>query len=504
MADASFTFIESLQSVWMMRYAILMAVAVMLGLLLTRVARKALLFTVQMLLLFLALLLGSAIAASVDNHGIAQALSQLATLVMGMTLIRQGGLTLFRLVVPKLGLQPPRILEELLILLAYAAWVLVRLSAGGLDLGSLVASTAVITAVLAFAMQDTLGNILAGLALQLDHSVHIGDWIQIDDVGGEVVQVQWRHTAVRTLFGEMVLIPNSQLMKSRVMLTSGVSVPRRLRTVNFFCPVEMSPGTVINEVERTLAGADLPTVSKEFPSVCMLLGFGDGVVEYCVRYWLIDPKAPGHTDSLIRQHLHAIFRRKGWQMAAPVHDVRLSRGHNSMAHWGGLSQDTTACFKVLRSLPLFAPLTDEELHSLAADLQIVPYVAGSLITRQNDSGDCLFILLSGKVDVWLEERGTRHALAVLEPLQVMGETSLLTGEPRSATLTARNDVECYVINQRSFHQTMQNRPELADSFAQLLSDRLQERTALREKMQQTPAPQQQAAILTRIRSLFGL
>lgn len=503
MTDFFLTFVEALRSAWTMHYLTLMVVAVILGLLLVRVARKAMLFTVQMLLLFLTLVLGSAIASSLNNSGLAEGFSQLATLVMGMTLIRQGGLALFRLVVPKLGLRPPRILEELLILLAYVAWILVRLSAGGLDLGSLVASTAVITAVLAFAMQDTLGNILAGLALQLDHSVHIGDWIEIENIGGEVVQVQWRHTAVRTLFGEMVLIPNSQLMKSRVMLIGGPSVPRRLRTVTFYCSVDMSPGAVINEVERTLTEADLPAFAKDSPSACMVLGFGDGIVEYGVRYWLTDPNAPGRTDSLVRQHLHAIFQRKGWKMAAPVQDLRLSRAQ-STTRWGNQTKDTTHSFKVLRSLPLFTPLTDEEIHNLAADLQVVPYVAGSLITRQNDMGDCLFILLSGKVDVWLEENGKRHALAVLEPLQVMGEISLLTGEPRSATLTAHNDVECYVINHRSFHNTMQNRPELADSFAQLLSDRLQERMALREKMQQAPAPQQKAAILTRIRSLFSL
>src|SRR5699024_5302121 len=128
------------------------------------------------------------------------------------------------------------ILEELMILLAYGGWILVRLASAGLDPSSLVASTAVVTAILAYAMQDTLGNILSGLALQLDHSVSIGDWIELEDGrAGQVIQVQWRHTAVRTLFGEMLLIPNSMLMKGRVMLTGGRSVPRRLRTVFFHC-----------------------------------------------------------------------------------------------------------------------------------------------------------------------------------------------------------------------------------------------------------------------------
>ncbi|NYT65020.1 mechanosensitive ion channel [Alcaligenaceae bacterium] len=493
----------SLHAAWMPHYLPMMACVVVLGFILMRTTRRALLFTVQMLVLLLFLVLGSAVAASVDAVDISQALNQLATLVLGMTLIRQGGLTIFRLVVPKLGLHPPRILEELLILLAYVAWILVRLSAGGLDLGSLVASTAVITAVLAFAMQDTLGNILAGLALQLDHSVHIGDWILLEDISGQVEQVQWRHTAIRTLFGELVLIPNSQLMKSRVMLTGGQSAPRRLRSVNFYGSMDLSPSLVIAEVQKALANADLPTVGRRESTECVVLDFTNGMVQYAVRYWLIDPKSPGSTDSLVRQHIHALFRRRGWRMAAPTQDVLLGRA-NLQPYQEFTQRVQLSSIDVVRSLPLFEPLTDDEVRQLAVGLRVVPYVAGSLITRQHDIGDCLYILLSGKVDVWLEDNGKRHALAVLEPLQIMGETSLLTGDPRSATLTARTDVECYVISQDDFQHTLRNRPELADSFAQLLTDRLQERMALREKMQQPQVIQQKAAILIRIRSLFSL
>src|SRR5690606_1072153 len=131
---------------------------------LRRAAHGMVPFTIQMLLLFVLLLIGSAIAAAAGSPGAAGPLQAFAILVFGMLLIRQVSLVVFRLIIPRLGLRPPRILEEILILLAYGAWVLIRLSSAGLDLGSLVASTAVITAVLAFAMQDTLGNILAGLA----------------------------------------------------------------------------------------------------------------------------------------------------------------------------------------------------------------------------------------------------------------------------------------------------------------------------------------------------
>jgi hypothetical protein len=55
-----------------------------------------------------------------------------------------------------------------------------QLRGAGLDLSSIVTTSAILTAVVAFAMQDTLGNVLAGLAVQLDNSVRIGDWIKVD------------------------------------------------------------------------------------------------------------------------------------------------------------------------------------------------------------------------------------------------------------------------------------------------------------------------------------
>src|SRR5271169_1069646 len=94
----------------------------------------------------------------------------------GIALIRLWGLLIFRVVLPAIRLSPPRITEDIFVILAYIAWGMVRLRYAGLDLSGIVATSAMITAVVAFAMQDTLGNILGGLALQLDNSIEIGDW----------------------------------------------------------------------------------------------------------------------------------------------------------------------------------------------------------------------------------------------------------------------------------------------------------------------------------------
>lgn len=496
-------FMRSLQLAWLPQYLPLMMVSVLMALALRKTTPSMMLFTMQMLLVFVLLLMGGTVSAGLDAFNVARALHGLAILVFGMLLIRQAGLIVFRRIIPRLGMQPPRILEEIMILLAYGGWILVRLATAGLDLGSLVASTAVVTAILAFAMQDTLGNILSGLALQLDHSVNIGDWIELDGVGGQVVQVQWRHTAVRTLFGEMILIPNSMLMKARVKLTGGRSVPQRLRTVFFHADFSVRPADVMREVENALANAEYDMIANHPKPVCLVTDFPGGVVAYAVRYWLTDPKSPGMGDSVVRQQVHAVFQRNGWRMAAPGMDMSFtSRRGGTGAVRPGARDDLEQRVATLQNISLFSPLTDDERRDLAARLQVIHYVAGSRLAQQGEVGDCLFIVVHGRAAVWLEANGSRHFLAELGEGEVIGEMSLMTGEPRRATVTARTDIDCYVLNKDGFQATLQQRPELAEIFARLLASRSRELTELRENVPTIPAAAERAAILARIRSLF--
>lgn len=496
-------FMAHSQQTLLLHYPLLALVSIFLALFLRKAVPGLMMFVWQMLTLVAALLVGGAIAAGLASTNLAQLLHGMAILILGMVLIREVCLIFFRLIIPRLGMRPPRILEEILILLAYGAWVLVRLSYAGLDLSSLVASTAVVTAILAFAMQDTLGNILAGLALQLDHSIHIGDWIELEDISGQVMQVQWRHTAVRTLFGEMVLVPNSQLMKARVMLTGGASVPHRLRTVLFYAPFELRPAAVIQRVEQALDQAEFDMIATSPKPICHLTDFTGGVMTFAVRYWLTNPATPGRGDSLVRQHVHAVFQRQGWKMASPGMDLNLNTraAHRALAGSSGTPDDESRV-RMLRATQLFSPLLDEELLELARRLRPAHYVAGSLLARQDEVGDCLFIVFQGCISIWLEAHGSRHLLAELGTGEVVGEMSLMTGEPRRATIMAHTHLDCYVLDKSSFQAILQQRPELAEAFAQLLAVRKQELAALRENVPATPVELEKAALLARIRSLF--
>ena len=73
------------------------------------------------------------------------------------------------------------------------------------------AATAVGAVVVGFALQDTLGNLFAGLAIQIEKPFRVGQWVRIADTEGLVSEITWRAVKVRTKSGNFVVVPNSKL-----------------------------------------------------------------------------------------------------------------------------------------------------------------------------------------------------------------------------------------------------------------------------------------------------
>lgn len=426
-----------------------------------------------------------------------------AALGLVLLLIRICGLTAFRVLLPALRIHPPRIMEDILLVLTYIVWGLVWLRMVGLDLSGLVTTSAVITGVVAFSMQETLGNILGGLALQLDNSVRIGDWIKLDDVRGQVVEVHWRHTAVRTNNGNLIVIPNSVLMKSKVDVYSRASKPELRRWVHFWVEDSTPPQEVISTVETALRQTHIQHISPIKPPECIVTDYRDGSIHYAVRYWLSNPAHDDGTDSAVRIHFYSALQRQNLSLAHPCMDVRMNNESEQQSDARQLAE--VALRKAaLGKVSLFSGLTDEELTGLAKSLRKTPFIEHDVMTRQGAVAHWLYLLASGEGDVWYEAEGQeRRHCAILHPGDVFGEIGLLTGAPRAATVTARTNALCYRLDKENFEAILHARPELADEFAHILSERNQLLDAVRSDHSHEVQAQQDN-YRTSIRRFFGL
>jgi len=490
---------------WHPYYIVFIGIACGLPIILRRSSRGMPGFTALMLFLFVLSLGSEALLRTFDLYSAARVFHYSALFVLGIVLIRQVGLCWFRLLLPRVNFEPPRILEELIILLGYVGWTLFLLSDVGLELSSLVTSTAVVTAVLAFAMQDTLGNILSGLALQLDQSICLGDWLEFEDMFGEVVQVQWRHTAIMTRFGEKILIPNSDLMKNRVKIIGGHTVPGRYITLFFYGTYAVPPAEVVEVVQQTLVKTRIEGSLPARPPVVQVMDFENGQITYALRCWIADPRRVGAIRSIMWQHLYALFQRQGWYLSAPNKDLSIiAMRHKKEAQSATQHHSKAQKIDFLRQIKLLSPLNQKELSALCTQLKTVSFVRGATLIEQGTAGDSMFIMVSGRAAIHVQYQDTHHCVAVLGSGQVIGEMSLLTGEPRQATVIAEQNLVCYELDKHSFASIIEQRPELAESMAELLSARTQELEELQDNIHAAPQPLEKQRLLGNIRSWFGL
>lgn len=429
----------------------------------------------------------------------------------GIALIRLWGLLVFRIILPLARMTPPRIAEDFFVIIAYIAWGMVRLRYAGLDLGSIVATSAMITAVVAFAMQDTLGNILGGLALQLDNSVQVGDWIKVDDIVGRVVDIRWRSTLVETRNWETVVFPNSQLMRNKFMVLgrrSDQPVQWR-RWIWFGVKLDVTQAKVVKAVEEAILQAEINNVAKTPSPNCVLMDIDKGYARYALRYWLADLAADDPTDGAVRWHVYTALERAGIKLAVEEQNVHYVR-ENEKYEEAVQQRELLRRVKTLRRVELFKQMTDDELHKLASRLKYAPFAKGNVITKQGATAQhWLFIIINGETEVYLEApNGEKRRLSVLTKGDFCGEMSLMTGAPRVASVMALTDVECYRLDKEAFEEIMQARPSIAEEVSHILvKRRAQLDSALQnlgEESLNKVIQHQHNEVLATIKRFFGL
>src|SRR5688572_6137399 len=188
------------------------------------------------LLLFIVGLASSMVAGAIAKWGLGVESAAyrwvrfVSMLMMGVGIINLAGVLLFKVLLNPIRLEPPPILRDLILAGAYIILVVTLLSRVGVNLTGIVATSAVVTAIIGFSLADTLGNIMGGMALQMERSIAVGDWIKVGQHEGVVREIRWRQTSIETRGWDTVIIPNSHLMKGDVtILGRRRGKPRQMR-----------------------------------------------------------------------------------------------------------------------------------------------------------------------------------------------------------------------------------------------------------------------------------
>jgi small-conductance mechanosensitive channel/CRP-like cAMP-binding protein len=415
-------------------------------------------------------------------------------------------LVLHSVVVRRLARPVPRIFRDLVQALVYVGVALITLRAAGVDPGSLLTTSALLTAVIGLSLQDTLGNMFAGLAIQAQRPFETGDWLQFDDNPehvGRVLEMNWRAVKLLTLDRLEVTVPNAMLAKAAFRNFSKPSAVVR-RSAYVVIPYDKPPQRVQALITEAVRGA--PGVLKTPPPSVVSFDFTERGVQLWVRFFIDDFSQRDIIDGAVRDRIWYALYREGIEIPAPLRTVRLQEVSDET-----LEQDRQAqvrdAFDALRHVDFLSPLSDEALHELSAGSRFRLYARGETIIETGESGTLFFVILRGEVEVLAPRGSIEVQVARLGPHDFFGEMSLMTGEVRRATVRTMTEAKVLVIDKYALQPILDASPELLETISRVLAEReahLGERLA--DKPEERPASldQRSGELLQRIRNFFAI
>ncbi len=363
----------------------------------------------------------------------------------------------------------------------------------------LLTTSAVSAVVVGFALQDTLGNAFAGLAIQSEKPFHVGHWVRVGEFEGRIVEVTWRATKIRTKAGNLVVLPNNIIGKEAIINYSSPSTATRME-VEVGASYLAAPNTVKAAILEAVGNSKYALKSPA-PDV-LLINFDASAITYRTRFWIDDFEKDDAAKTEVRTSIYYTFERHGIEIPWPI-SVEYHR------QWPGSDgeQQQRQREQLLASVDLFASLTDEQRRDIAAGSVLNRFGNGEAIVRQGQPGESMYIVVTGAADVFLEGNGQgapRHQVAAIERGGYFGEMSLLTGAPRSATVIARGDTSVLEIGAELFRQLGAASPSTVEQIGVAAMTRRVQLEAARAATPSAGVGEGSASFLTRMKRFLGM
>lgn len=349
------------------------------------------------------------------------------------------------------------------------------------------ATGTVVAAVLGLALQETLGNLFAGIALHLEDSFDVGDVVRSGDYFGVVEAVRWRGTRLRTFNNNIVIVPNSMLARDRVEVFPRTNLNARVLQVGI--DYSIPPAEVIGIL--TQAAENVPGVAHELPAFARLGGFGESALLYEVKYFMYDYSQRDRIDADIRKAIWYALRRNGIPIPYPIRSV-----HRYAPPPPRQFPDREEIVDRLSRVDILSPLSSEAREAMAVAARVHVFSKGETIISQGAEGDSMFIVHEGSVSIRVDE----NEIARLKAGDFFGEMALLTGETRAADVVALADVVAIEIAKDALQPVLVSHPELASAIS---TNVMKRRDSLDSARTASPDDVQQS-VLSRIRDYFGL
>jgi len=331
--------------------------------------------------------------------------------------------------VPKLLID----LARLFLILLSTAFVLA--SVWNADLAGLVTALGVSSLVIGLALQDTLGSVMSGIALLFERPFSVGDWLELDGVVGQVIDINWRAVRLLTLEQEMVVIPHKLISSTMIR---NFTQPNRIHAERIRIGFSYNhPPNLARQVLKSTALETKGILLDPEPEV-FTLNYEDSAVSYEVKFFIRDY---GDVEQIRERFMTRVWyaaKRNNLTIPFPIRTVYNFHGPSSQQK--GIDKKFS---ESLQAIPSFVPINREQdaLVPTSSGIALQHFAAGEKIIRQGQVGQSLYIIVAGLALMFSRDPdGQEREILSLRNGEFFGEMSLFSGEPSLVTVIASNDL----------------------------------------------------------------
>ena len=445
----------------------------------------------------------SKLAEIVSNGGLPVLQNSLAaaiTLLWALSLIRILNWGILQ-IPAELGWCKPtaKILRDLLTLAVITAVAMVVIHRDfRVNLVGLAATSAVVTAVIGLAAQETLKNLFAGISLQVDSPFEEGDWIDLGSTTGVVTSLRLMTTRVRGIDGSITVVPNSRIAVEGLRRFKPEEPVGQMIDVGL--DYSLPPRQAIELLQRTLQH-NRKVLRHPTPKV-WVSAFADSSITYRLLTWQASALELRQLRSSVLEQIWYALHRIDQSIPYPIRDIRTKQSPARLPS-GNVSMKQKQ--KLLASTDIFGHLDDHQLEMLADLASCQSFAPGESVVRQGEPGDSLYLVVSGELEVFQANANSptrlpgRH-VADLETSDAFGEMALCTGEARTASVICKSECVLIEIERKHLLPLLEDQPQILEIMGSIMAARQQQLKATKEQR----AESRRLALIARMQRLFSL
>ena len=378
------------------------------------------------------------------------------------------------------------------VIIFFVATLFVLSNVFSVDLTGILATSGVLTVIIGLAIQPNLSNIFSGLFVNLEKPFIPDDWVTIDDITGQIIDISWRSTRIRTFLNTEVTIPNEIVSKSIITnwnrpdqrFSEGYKISITLSFHPHHEPQFISQ-LLYDSLKKVKPVDGRRSLNLQWVKFIDVDQYG---MKFAVNFDCTNRQLKNSQENEVLMEIHKTMRHAGVTLTAGrlTTQIKEDVGLGALKYGSRTPDDFNPYIMgranpynesiknqvLLQKVPIFNYLNTPDIQLIAEVCERKMYEEKEYIVKQNDNDQSLFIIADGVVSVQLnKDDGSCVEIDKLGVGDFFGEMSLMTGEPRVADIVTLRPTLVLEIKKEIMEKLLTENSTFSDKISVVLAER---------------------------------